>query len=209
MQQGDGSSILLKQASGVGAAETLFRANQSIVVDSWSPDGRLILYDEEDAPGKSGIWQLPLQSDRKPVAVLRSDFVVRSARLSPDQRWMAYVSNETGRDEIYVQSFPGPSGKSMISAAGGTEPSWRGDARELFFLSAGRVLMSVQTDGSSQVLRAGVPRPLFPTRQAQWYALSGDGRRFLVPMTPEYTDPPSIDVVLNWQEELKQRVSTR
>jgi Tol biopolymer transport system component len=194
----------LKQVDGAGAAETLFQTNQSVTVDSWSPDGRLILYDEEDASGKSGIWQLPLQSDRKPVAVLRSDFLVRSARLSPDQRWMAYVSNETGRDEIYAQRFPGPSGKSMISAVGGTEPCWRGDARELFFLSASRVLMSVQTDDSSQVLRAGVPRPLFPTRRAQWYALSDDGKHFLVTMTPDDTDPPSINVLLNWTQDLRR-----
>jgi hypothetical protein len=204
VQQAGGSSILMKHVNGAGAGETMFRADQSLAVDSWSPDGRLILYEELDASGKSGIWQLPLQSDRKPAAVLRSDFVVRSGRLSPDQRWMAYVSNETGRDEVYVQSFPGPSGKWMISSTGGTEPCWRRDAKELFFLSADRILMSVQIAGSSRGFDASIPRPLFPTRRGQWYAPAGDGGRFLVPMTPKDAEPPSIDVVLNWTQDLRR-----
>ena len=204
VQQAAGSSILLQQVNGAGQPETLLRTNRRMAVDSWSPDGQLILYDEEDVSGESGIWRLPLQSDHKPAAVLRSNFAIRSARLSPDGRWMAYVSNETGRDEIYVQSFPGPGGKWMISASGGTEPYWRRDGRELFYLSGDRVLTSVQTESIDQVLRPGIARNLFPTRQAQWYALSSDGSRFLFPTTPEDVDPSSVYVVLNWAEDLRR-----
>jgi Tol biopolymer transport system component len=174
-----------------------------MTVDAWSPDGRFIIYDEENASGKSGIWELPLTSERKPVAFLHSDFAIRSACLSPDGRWTAYVSNETGRDEIYVQSFPGPGGKWLISSAGGSEPSWRSDGRELFFLSAGHALMYVQMEADQQVLRPGIPRVLFPTQRARFYAVAPNGDRFLAAMIPEDSEASSIRVVMNWVEDLR------
>jgi Tol biopolymer transport system component len=204
IQKVGGSNILLLQVNGAGQPEMIFSADQELATDSWSADGRLILYDEQDASGKSAIWQLPLESPRKPTPVLRSDFRVRSARLSPDGRWMVYVSNESGRDEVYVQAFPGPGGKWMVSAAGAAEPSWRADGKELFFLSADHVLMAVQIDTGPWGPRVGIPRSLFHHRKAQYYDASADGTRFLVATTPEGMEPTSLDIVLDWVADLRR-----
>ncbi|HEY6341807.1 MAG TPA: hypothetical protein VIY49_09965 [Bryobacteraceae bacterium] len=204
MQQGSGSGIFVKQVNGAGNPEMLFRSPNRLTVDSWSRDGRIILFHEEEISGKSAIWELLLEPERKPMPILRSDFALKSARLSPDGRWMAYVSNESGRDEIYVQTFPGPNGKWVISAAGGSDPDWRGDGKEMYFRSSENTLMSVAMEAGPEVLRPGIPQILFRAPNIQSYAASADGKRFLVAITPEDSEPGSIDIVLNWREELER-----
>jgi Tol biopolymer transport system component len=105
--QASGGSIWVKQSNGAGEPELLVHTNGRLAVNSWSPDGRVLLYDEQETSGKSGIWQLAMAGERKPIPLVRSEFVVRGARFSPDGKWMAYVSNETGRDEIYVRAMAG------------------------------------------------------------------------------------------------------
>jgi Tol biopolymer transport system component len=202
MHQANGSGIFVQQANAADQPRPLFRANGRLAVDSWSPDGRLLLYDERNESRGSAIQSLEPGGGTKPAPVLRSDFQVGSARLSPDQRWMAYVSNETGRDEVYVQSYPGPGGKWLISQAGGEGPAWRGDGRELFFLAADHALMSVEMRVDAQALNPGIPRPLLRTRQARSFAAAPDGRRFLVAAMPADAEPASLKVVLNWPEDL-------
>lgn len=194
---------MLKAANG--EPSRLFLAPDQLTADSWSPDGRFIFFDQEEPSGKSGIWQLPLEGDHKPAAILRGDFQLRSARVSPDGRWLVYVSNETGREEVYVQDLPGPGGKWVISNAGGTEPRWRADGRELFFLAADSTLMSVQVEVAGQALRASVPHPLFHTGSAHSYVASRDGQRFLVAMPLEDDERASIAVVLNWTQDLRRQ----
>jgi Tol biopolymer transport system component len=202
--QATGGSIWVKQSNGGGEPELLLHTNGRLAADSWSADGRFLLYDAQESSVQSGIWQLPMQGERKPVVVLRSEFVVRDARLSPDVRWMAYVSNETGRDEIYVRAVAGAGSKWMISSEGGSEPRWSRTGTELFFLSPEGALMSVEIRGEGETLRAGTPRSLFFTRKARAYDVSPDGRRFLIPWNPKEPENESIYVVLNWADDLHQ-----
>ena len=204
LQQAIGGSIWVKQSNGAGEPKLLLRTNGRLAADSWSADGRVLLYDEQETSVQSGIWQLPMQGERKPVPVLRSEFVVRDARLSPDGRWMAYVSNETGRDEIYMRAMAGAGGKWMISSEGGSEPRWSRTGTELFFLSADGALMSVEVRFEGETLRAGIPRSLFLTRRARECEVSPDGRRFLIPVNPKEAENESIYVVLNWAEDLRR-----
>ena len=131
-----GTSVFRVLANGSGKEEVLLQTPGAVNVDSWSRDGRMVAYTKVDAKGGSAIWVLPLEGgERKPMPVLQDNFRFRDANLSPDVRWIAYVSNEPGRDEVYVRGFPSGEGKWLISANGGTMPSWRRDGRELFFLS--------------------------------------------------------------------------
>ena len=147
------------------------------------------------------------------MTVLQSQFLEQQPQLSPDGRWLAYASNESGRFEVYVQAFSIDSSKPSsdrftISNAGGADPRWRGDGKELFYLSADGKLMSVEiqtADGSR--FAAAPPRPLFEIpplasqlRAASFrYAVTADGKRFLVLMEPKDTPQSPLTVVVNWQ----------
>jgi hypothetical protein len=128
--------------------------------------------------------------------------------LSPDGRWLAYASDETGRYEVYVRSFPQPGSRFQISTGGGWEPRWRDNGRELFFLAPERRLMAVPVEAGNPP-RFGVPRLLFPTRTPlnphayrRNYDVAPGGERFLINTLSEDTPRPSIEVVLNWQAGL-------
>jgi hypothetical protein len=161
----------------------------------------VLLYEEETL-GKTILMQLPIQGERKPVPLVGGEFVGRSARFSPDGRWIAYVSNETGRDEIYLRGMAGAGGKWMISPEGGIEPRWSRTGRELFFLSDG-MLMSVGIQVEGEALHAGVPIPVFTTPKTRWYDVSPDGQHFLIPVNPKAGNE-AICVVLNWEEDLRR-----
>jgi Tol biopolymer transport system component len=127
----------------------------------------------------------PVAGDRKPVPFAASPFIEIEGRSSPDGRWIAYASDETGRSEIYVQPVPPSGAKWQISSTGGTQPSWRRDGKELFYLAADRNLMAAAI-ASGATLQAGVPKALFETRTLpvnvifpHVYQPSADGRRFL------------------------------
>jgi len=159
---------------------------------------------------KQELLVLPLSGDRKPIPLTHFDARAEDGRFSPDGRWIAYYSDESGHDEIYVQPFPPTGGKWQISFQGGREPQWRGDGKELFYLHPRGTLMSVDVSAGAGTFAVGPPRSLF---QAGGFAVPGknrysvtrDGQRFIVSVPiPESTKP--ITVVLNWFEELKQRV---
>jgi hypothetical protein len=141
--------------------------------------------------------------------MLRSEFNEQQGRVSPDGQWIAYTSDETGRPEVYVQSFPTPGGKWPISTSGGADPRWRRDGKELFFISSDRKLMAVDIQAES-TFQAGLPRPLFDVRVSgltdvrTHYAVAADGRRFLVNTIDETDVAAPITVVLNWTARLKQ-----
>jgi Tol biopolymer transport system component len=202
LHEGSEGGLFAKAVNSSAGPDLMLKTNGLTAADSWSRDGRFVLYDVEDASGKSAIWELPLAGDKKPIPVVKGDFRVRSARLSPDGKWMAYVSNESGRDEVYVQGFPPPAGKWAISAGGGMEPEWREDGQELFFLSADGMLMATEMKAHAQVLRAGIPRPLFVARRANVFAAIGHGKVFLMPESHQEQESDSINVVLNWPIDL-------
>jgi dipeptidyl aminopeptidase/acylaminoacyl peptidase len=195
-----------RAASGAGEDELLVRSGDDKVATDWSADGRFIVYESGSGGGGTlvnpDLWLLPLAGDRNPTPLLRTEFSERGGTLSPDQKWLAYSSDETGRPEVYVQPFPVSGAKWQVSTNGGSEPRWRGDGRELFFLSPDNRLMAVEV-GTGMSLTAGVPRPLFAVSVLNvefrtHYAVSRDGQRFLVNTMTEEATPRPIVVVVNW-----------
>jgi Tol biopolymer transport system component len=167
-------------------------------LDDWSPDGRFITYTARDQQGKTNLWALPLSNDRKPL-LIKSSFNTRQGRFSPDGRWLAYVSDESGRDEIYLEAFPGHENRSQVSKDAGTNPRWRRDGRELFYMAPAGQLMSVgvSTIGS---LKLGIPRVLFGGLSRDAYEVASDGL-FLGLSNTERTLSQPINIVVNWASE--------
>ena len=202
-----------------GQDELLFKSDKYKFPTSWSPDGRFLLYESGATEGTGHVWALPLKGgpgDRKPVALVADNFAEGSGRFSPNGRWVAYQSNESGRDEIYVQPFDissavgapsavgTPTGKWQVSKGGGISPLWRGDGKELFYLSPDGMAMAVEV-GTSGVFQAGVPKALFkiPSGVVYWDVAS-DGKRFLMAAPSAANGQQPFTVVLNWQAGLKK-----
>jgi len=203
--------IFWQPADGSGGMERLTNSEYSSAANSWSSDGQLLALNEINPTTGFDLSVLRL-SDRKVQPFLRTRFNESAPRFSPDGRWLAYISDESGRYEIYVQPYPGPGGKWLISTDGGTEPMWNPNGRELFYRS-GRKMMAVEI-ATQPGFVAGKPRMLFEGEYVQTpltfpnYDVSADGQRFLMfkPSEQEATAPTQINVVLNWFEELKRRV---
>jgi Tol biopolymer transport system component len=180
--------------------------------EDWSLDGRFLLYLQFDPKTGRDLWVLPLFGERKPFPFINSNFEESQGQFSPDGRWVAYHSNESGRYEVYVQPFPGPGGKWQISAGGGISPRWCRDAKELFYIAPDGKLMVAQVQTTGQMLEAGAPVALFQTgivgggtvtpRNPQ-YAVSSDGKRFLINTVDESAASP-ITIVTNWTAGLKK-----
>jgi Tol biopolymer transport system component len=203
-------NIFWQRADNSGGLEQLRTSTYLDVPFSFSPDGQLLAFDEVNPTTQGGIWVLRM-GDRKAQPFLQTSAVLGGPRFSPDGRWLAYISNESGRDEIYVQPYPGPGGKRQISTEGGTEPVWNPNGRELFY-RAGNKMMAVAVT-TEPTFSAGKPKMLFegpyvPTpRSFPDYDVSPDGQRFLMLKPSEQSQAlAQINVVQNWFEELKRRV---
>jgi dipeptidyl aminopeptidase/acylaminoacyl peptidase len=174
-----------------------------------SPDGRYIIYQRNNAKTGWDIWALPRGPNASPIAVIQTDADERSARLSPDGKWIAFVSNTSGVSEIYMQPFPGPGRRLQISTKGGDEPQWRPDGAELFYLALdGRVTaISIKPAADRQSIDIGPPAPLFPAQVglvvrpilAGSYIPSIDGQRFLINRLLRDAGGTPVRVVLNWR----------
>jgi eukaryotic-like serine/threonine-protein kinase len=207
------SNLYVKLASGAGDERLLLTSTGGEkYATSWSRDGRFLLYTAIDPETKSDVWLLPLQGDRQPIPFLRTGFNEDSGRFSPDAHWIAYTSDESGRDEIYVRDFSSgaehgswdAAGKWLISKDGGTNPRWRGDGKELFYVASDEKLMSVDIS-SKPVFQAGVPRPLFQLPPGFIGGeVTADGRRFLIGVPAALSASVPFTVVLNWQTALKK-----
>ena len=185
---------------------------------SWAPDGSaLALYRATQETGRD-LTILPLDGDRTPVPFLSTSAEDRGVSFSPNGRWLAYVSGESGRDEVYVRPYPGPGGLAIVSSGGGQEPVWGPDGTELFYRHANQMMVAVvETEGE---FSAGTPTPLFEDRFVLDNAAGGggnpnydiapDGQSFVMVSTPggatNDTIATPITVVLNWFEELNERV---
>jgi eukaryotic-like serine/threonine-protein kinase len=204
-------NIYWQKADGSGGLERLTTAPNANVPMSWSPDGQLLAFTEVNPVTQRDIWVLRMGNHKaEPFLITKFDESV--PRFSPDGRWLAYISNESGRYEIYVQAYPGPGGKWQISTEGGTEPAWNRNGRELFYRNGDKMMaVDIVTQPS---LVAGKPRMLFAgpyelsPATSHNYDVSADGQRFLMlkPAEASETAPTQINVVLNWFEELKRRV---
>jgi eukaryotic-like serine/threonine-protein kinase len=195
-----------KPAASEGEAKELLKTNELKVASDWSRDGRYIAFSSQGKETKFDIWMLPTFGDKRPIPFLKTEFAEMFPVFSPDGRYVAYQSNESGRFEIYVQSFPGPGRKWQVSTAGGSEPSWRSDGKEIFYRAADQKLVGVEVT-IGDTFQAGVPKPLFIARvQAgrarNKYLASADGQRFLLvaPLGREAMTPTTV--VLNWFAEL-------
>ena len=208
-RNGGVDNLYQKPSSGAGSEETLFTSAHDKALTSWSNDGRFIAYQEVNPTTGGDIWVLPLLGDRAPIPFARTTFNEGHARFSPDGRWLAYASDESGRFEAYVQQFPGPGGKWQISTRGGFQPTWRADGRELYYIGTDGTLMAV-TIAADAGFTAGVPSPLFNTRIASSQSMSqytpaADGSRFLVITQEGATSIEPLSVVQHWNAEMKRR----
>lgn len=191
-------------------------------VTDWSPDGRFILYNSGAGRSQTGadVWLLPVDGAPKPQPLLQTTFDENQARFSPDGRWVAYQSSESGRPEIYVTRSDG-SGKWQISGAGGVSARWRRDGRELFFVSSDDFLTSVDVNGTGTAFQIGNMRKLFGVRlrraayfsrftggaanlgAGRSYDVTPDGQRFIVNVVPDDATSPPITVITNWTATLR------
>jgi dipeptidyl aminopeptidase/acylaminoacyl peptidase len=180
---------------------------------SLSRDGRHVIYvrwSSEDPKGK--LWLLTLEGDREPVRLLDTDFQETSGKFSPDGKWMAYVTDESGRNEVYVEPFPRTGARWQVSFAGGRDPRWRGDGREIYYLDPDGDLMAVALRVSGALLEVEVPQALFRADVGgpagvgvrSQYAVSSDGQRFLVNTRSDDRHSSRITVVLNWTQGLER-----
>jgi len=201
-------NLYQKAASGVGSEELLLESNLDKFATSWSPDGQFLLYDTVEPKSKRDLWVLPLTGDRKPFQFLQTEFTEANGQFSPDGRWIAYSSDESGRNEIYVMPFPGPGGKRQISTSGGSHPKWRGAGREIFYLAPDNKLMAAEVSGQGATLEVGAVRSLFEVRPyfeiGSVYDLTSDGQRFLINTTVEQKASGPITLVINWTADLKR-----
>ena len=216
--QSDNQSLYEKPVNGAGKEELLLRRGINTRPLDWSRDGRFLVYQMQSG-GQTGydLFLLPIRSgsaagradgsDDKPVPYLQTPFSEVAAQFSPDGRWMAYTSNESGRPQIYVQGIPASGAKWQISAAGGDQPRWRRDGKELFFISDDQKLMVVPVK-TGAAFEAGAPQPLFDIQPINnqlsgrfAYQPTADGQRFLV-TAPAGGQTTPLTVVLNWQAGL-------
>jgi serine/threonine-protein kinase len=188
-----------------GFVPTLSGANPQYPM-SWTPDRHTLVFTERKPNGERDIWVVEDGTDPTPFLLTPSD--EGAPTLSPDGRWLAYVSDESGRNEVYVQPYPGPGGRWLISTDGGTDPAWSPDGSELYYRRADQLMaVPIQT---AATLNAGTPRLLFEGRYERSdigrnYDVAPDGKRFVMVRSDEPEPSARIHVVLNWQEEVTFR----
>jgi len=217
-REGVPGNLFWKLADGTGAVERLttseFRQNPS----SWSPDGQFLAFHQRPSAGSSptarDIWILPLAGEGTPQSILQTQFNELAPVFSPDGRWLAYVSDESGRNEIYVRPFPKvEEGKWQISTDGGVELRWAANGRELFYRKESGNQMMVVDITTEPTFGAGTSKVLFEGSYqrsaggAAFYDVTPDGQRFLM-IQARVQGAGQINVVLNWFEELKRLVPT-
>jgi Tol biopolymer transport system component len=217
------SAIYAKASDGSGEEEKLLDSPPQFpkVAKSWSPDGQYLLFWMNDR-ASADLWVLLLFGDRKPFPFTQTPFIELFGEISPDGKWLAYHSAESGPSEVYVRPFPNGSGKWLVSTNGGAYPRWRRDGKELFYVNntnvfRGSPLMAVPIQTAGSTFRAGIPTALFNTQftiglrhqggPANVFAVARDGQRFLMLKPAGGSDEPApstITVVLNWLALLKK-----
>jgi Tol biopolymer transport system component len=203
-----GGAFSLREKSTIGAGDEKLVLPMQTQATDWSRDGLFVLIQLRESKTSGDIWAVPMSTSQKRFPVVQTDFEERGGQFSPDGKWIAYESTESGRWEIFVQPFPGPGPKMRVSVNGGAQVRWRPDGKELFFIALDDRLMATpimlpSNGGSPEV---GVPVPLFATRvggavqsfSRQQYFVSPDGRRFLMNTILENGPSSPITIILNW-----------
>ncbi len=202
-----GSDLYVKDAVGTGEPEQLTDTETFKYATDWSTNGDYLIFQAEDKDTGADLWALPMKgADRKPIPLVRTKFTEGGGTLSPDGKFLAYRSNESGRTEVYVQEFPVARSKWQISTEGGRDPFWRGDGREMYYRALDLSVMAVPVS-TTTTFEVGTAKALFKARfptvlpARALFRPTRDGQRFLVLSAPE-SIPPAI-VVLNWPSALK------
>jgi eukaryotic-like serine/threonine-protein kinase len=224
---GGEDNLYWRAADGTGDVERLTTSARSQTPGSWSPDGTTLAFVEEGDSTGTGFFQFDIWAlsigDRKTRALIHTAANEMTPEFSPDGRWLAYVSNESGRNEVYVQPYPGPGERHLISTNGGEQPAWSARGRELFYVQAGgsksgtseRTLMSVKV-ARAPTFQAGTPEPMFENAdlRTNWgrnYDVAPDGQRVLLPLSREAPSNLALAQMIfvqHWLEELKRVVPT-
>jgi eukaryotic-like serine/threonine-protein kinase len=211
--------LYIKAANGTGQEKLLVKMGTATGwATDWSKDGRYLLYQRPGEKTGQDLWIAPLPThgevdgkSEQPFPFLHSEFDEQEGRFSPDAKWVAYTSNESGVSEIYVRSFPDSNTKISISTGGGSEPQWSYDGTELFYLRTDRTLMAVPiTHTPADPLKAGLAAPLFRVppvlitgNTSRSYAVGKDGKRFLI-ANGDAANAAPLTVVLNWRAGVKK-----
>ena len=207
------TSIYQKRSNGGSPEEPLVSSGELKYNPTWSPDGQTIIYSQLNPKTNVDLYLLSLSGEKKSTSWLQTNFIEAQARFSPNGRWIAYISNETGQFEVYVESFPATGTKLPMSIGGGSQPQWRADGRELYYYNPERKLMAVEVNGDGPTFKVGQARPLFEIRVAAidqsfpgngYYTVTRDGKRFLVSSLPDTPDRQQINVVVNWTADFKK-----
>ncbi|MDP9268632.1 MAG: protein kinase [Acidobacteriota bacterium] len=198
---------LFRQPVGGGAAEALYTSSTGDVIPTdWSRDGRFITFTISAGTTKGDIMVLPLEGERKPVPFMQTTFNERAAKFSPDGHWIAFDSDESGRNEVYVAPFPGGGRKWQVSTSGGRQALWRRSGTELYYLAPDNILTAVSIATSGSEPKIGTPAALFKTHPRNFdysiYDVTKDGR-FLVSSAPDESNAP-LTLISNWPVLLKK-----
>jgi eukaryotic-like serine/threonine-protein kinase len=205
-----GTDIYMKESDGITAEHALLQTPADERPTDWSRDGKYILYQSIGNPGTgTDMWILPLGGDKKPYPFLKTEFSEGGGRFSPNVRWIAYSSNESGKSEVYVMPFPGSGPRISISNSGGNNPRWRGDGKEIFYLDPAKNVMAVQVRENGKTLEVLGAQILFQARPGTTteglFDVTSDGQRFLVITLPSARAASPLSVVVNWNEGLKAK----
>ena len=189
-----------KPANASANEQVLLQSPETKAPNDWSRDGRFLLYAE--VQNGYHLMVLPMTGDRRPFPFLSTSFNQLEGRFSPDARWVAYQSDESGRYEIYVRPFPGPGGQWQISTAGGNSPRWSRSGKELYYIAPDLGLMAVSIAAQGNTLEPGTPAVLFRTHimrnpSRQQYDVAPDGR-FLINTELQDTTTAPITLLMNW-----------
>jgi Tol biopolymer transport system component len=201
-------NIYVKDSSGNAGEELLLETGFETNVEAWSPNGKFILFNQVRPNHERELWAVAAAGHTEPFAVAAGSKAVRKGSFSPDGRYLAYVSGESGQDQVYVRHFPQLTGKWQVTKQGGLDPRWSRDGKELFYVS-GHGFVAVQIDLSEDGFQTGEPRELFTFRPSGIGRNScdptPDARRFVCISESDTTDPSTLTVILNWSPSIEYR----
>jgi eukaryotic-like serine/threonine-protein kinase len=206
--------VFSRPADGSGTETLLWKSEDPVFPQSWSPDGTAIacLRIRND---NSDVWILPTDGNLRPTPLLETPFAEVQPEFSPDGRWIAYASNESGRFEVFVRPYPGPGGKIQVSNEGGFEPAWRRDGKELFYRSGAKMMSAAVRPGSANPF--GKPVTIFeksglysePNLERRLYDVAPDGTRFVMLRAIPVDTPPQLRVLTGWTELARRATLAR
>jgi serine/threonine protein kinase len=197
--------LFIKSSNGSEGAKVLLKSLPPKTALDWSADGRNLLCDMFSSGTKRDLWVVPMDGTREPYPYLQTEFNEDHARFSPDGRWVAYDSDESGKTEVYVRPFPLGGGKWQISAGGGENPLWRADGTEIYYEVQGGKVWAVRVSGAGGAFTVGSAAKLFEIPRTVILDATRNGMQFLVASTPSNQSNPPVTLITNWDEALKSK----